>query len=1806
MIPIIYCTNMKSSILLLLSAVLLSLTLSAQTNISTNITTNTTWTVANSPYVITNSINVNAGITLIVETGVEVRFNSGVSLQVIGTLSASGTKFTANGSTAKGFWDAIYVSDFYSEYGTVILNNCIVEYASNIYIRKGTLTLNSCTINNFSSYGVMINKLGTLNIETTTIRNTSYPICFYGPGKINPGNKVVLTGNTNDYIYLNFQDIPSVFYLRNLSIPYCANYMRVIELGTLIIDPGVQLMMLNNGELTVFGKIKAIGAIAHPIIFDKHPTANYWLGINITAASIDSACVFKNCIIRNAMCNVEYDGAMAINAASPTFENCKFTGNCRNLIVTGISRPTFTNCNFEPTTSSREANNIGLDMYANIDFSSDSIKFNSNEFRAVKILPHTVTDDAHLKMISFKNIENITYSLYGTINIPPEVSLVIDPGVVIKGSGVWNILGRLDVQGTTQNPVVFTTKEDDMYGNPKDMQQNGNTTPENLGSSLCFYGESNDLSTIEHAIFRYSWTNSVQITDASPKILNTTFENLAYPGISLSGLSTPSVNGCTFHNVPFPFTTSLLTYPASTQGNVISGNTGKAIRITDETLTGINDVTLIKRDFGGIENIPYVFGNYTIGPGSKLTISPGIVLKFMENSLLIVQNGLMAIGGGTPDSTIVFTSDRDDLYGGDTYSDGDANQPTLEYWGGIYFQGQAIDDNCILKNCILKNGSYDINSTAGYGAITLNNASPTVVNCLFKDDWYGIVSLNTSLPEIRNCDFIGMEPTNGYGIWNQNSANTVTAEGCWWNSSTGPRHSSNPGGTGERVSDYVDFTPWKINTLSIVTPASVSIGSAAGSSGTFNISSNTSWSITDDGSWLTVSPISGSYNGTITVTASSANTGTSPRSATVTVAGTGVTTKTITVTQEGQINDFDGNPYNTVRIGDQLWFQENLKTTHYRNGDAIQRSDNWAALGNSTDGAYCSWDYIPMYAEIFGRLYNAYATVDNRNLCPSGWHVPSEGEWIVLENYLMANGYNYDGSTTENKIAKAMASSTDWELSSVEGAVGNTDYPEYRNKSGFTGLPGGFIYNDGIFRALGVGAVWWTTSERDATHAVAASIWRDSASEIRSAGGGDLKTSGFSVRCLQGEGLVLPAVTTTAVTDIGTSAATGGGIITNNGGSSVTSRGVCWSTSHNPTISDFKTSDGSGTGSFASTLTGLIPGTTYYARAYASNSTGTAYGNEIRFKTYNADAIQDIEGNYYNIVTIGSQVWMAENLKTTRYNDNNEIPLVTNNTEWSVFSTPAYCWYNNDIANKNIYGALYKRYAVNTGKLCPTGWHVPSEGEWTSLITYLGGENVAGGKLKETDTIHWFSPNTGATNESGFTALPGGARSSGSSMFFGVGGIGTWWSVDSAWYMVSNTSTVTRFGDAPEDGLSVRCLKDMAAEQSINLTEGWNIFSLYVEPTNVDMKTMVQSLIDSGYLLKVQDETGAAIENVFPVGWVNFIGDWKPSEGYKIRVTANTQLNITGYPISNPYSIDLAEGWNMISYPINTSQDALGAVNPLILNGTLVKVQNEAGQAIENVPAIGWINNIYSFDPGEGYKIRVNADDQLVLVIPGLSQKSIALSVEHNSNPSHFKTSFQGYGLDHMNIYVSKTMANNALLEPGDEIAVFDGDICVGKTTVVNPEGLISIIASKDDPTTAETDGFTEGHSISFRLWAAEVERELQSGEVEYEAGYSGMFEAMGTTVANLNASNDSNINDNKPVISANMYPNPFNGELTIEIQNNTKNTNCEILNSLGQIVLKGNLVEKIVLQTSGFSPGVYIIKLENDNAFIIRKIVKE
>jgi uncharacterized protein (TIGR02145 family) len=173
---------------------------------------------------------------------------------------------------------------------------------------------------------------------------------------------------------------------------------------------------------------------------------------------------------------------------------------------------------------------------------------------------------------------------------------------------------------------------------------------------------------------------------------------------------------------------------------------------------------------------------------------------------------------------------------------------------------------------------------------------------------------------------------------------------------------------------------------------------------------------------------------------------------------------------------------------------------------------------------------------------------------------------------------------------------------------------------------------------------------------------------------------------------------------------------------------------------------------------------------------------------------------------------MVENLKTTRYNDGTDIPNVTDLTTWSNLTTPGYCWFNNDEAmNKATYGALYNWYTINTGKLCPPGWHVPTDVEWKTLTTYIGGESVAGGKLKETGTDHWMNPNIGATNETGFSALPGGYNAG---SFYSRLKWGLWWSSTEMdkylWIRIIeyNKNLIIRTIYPKTDGLSVRCIKD--------------------------------------------------------------------------------------------------------------------------------------------------------------------------------------------------------------------------------------------------------------------------------------------------------------------------------------------------------------------------------------------------------------
>lgn len=232
----------------------------------------------------------------------------------------------------------------------------------------------------------------------------------------------------------------------------------------------------------------------------------------------------------------------------------------------------------------------------------------------------------------------------------------------------------------------------------------------------------------------------------------------------------------------------------------------------------------------------------------------------------------------------------------------------------------------------------------------------------------------------------------------------------------------------------------------------------------------------------------------------------------------------------------------------------------------------------------------------------------------------------------------------------------------------------------------------------------------------------------------------------------LAVLTTSKVTAITQNSATCGGTITTDNNSPVTTRGVCWSTSQNPTISDSKTSDDTGTGTFVSSLTGLTPNTTYYVRAYAVNLAGTAYGDQQSCATSGGSFTYDSRTYWYR--TIGTQTWMIENLAY--------LPAVSISTDTTSTSARYYVYgYEGTsaddakaTANYTTYGALYNWEAARTA--CPAGWHLPVEADWGALRDFLGGESVAGGKMKEAGTEHWTTPNTGATDASGFKALPSG------------------------------------------------------------------------------------------------------------------------------------------------------------------------------------------------------------------------------------------------------------------------------------------------------------------------------------------------------------------------------------------------------------------------------------------------------------------
>jgi uncharacterized protein (TIGR02145 family) len=499
------------------------------------------------------------------------------------------------------------------------------------------------------------------------------------------------------------------------------------------------------------------------------------------------------------------------------------------------------------------------------------------------------------------------------------------------------------------------------------------------------------------------------------------------------------------------------------------------------------------------------------------------------------------------------------------------------------------------------------------------------------------------------------------------------------------------------------------------------------------------------------------------------------------------------------IDTRDMQTYPTVQIGTQCWMAENLNI-----GNMVQGNVNMT--NNSIIEKYC-YSNSAANCDVYGGLYQwnemmQYVTLQGtQGICPTGWHLPKDSEWTTLTDYLGG------ASVAGGKLKET--GNNHW-LSPNNGAT---------NESGFTALPGGYRYSGGIFLDMGASGYWWSSTEStpDALYRSMTNMDAVVYSDVY------YKSSGFSVRCVLGEYVNQPPTIPSNPQPI-------------NGAIdqpvNTTLSWTCTDIENDPLTFDvyFGATNPPSLVSSGQTAADYNPGlldnsTTYLWKIVAhDNQTNTTEGPVFTFTTIawlcNQPFVDTRDGQTYSSVQIGEQCWMAENL-----NIGNRIDGIGDQTDNSILEK--YC-YDNSEANCDVYGGLYQwnemmQYVTTEGVqgICPTGWHVPTDGEWTGLTDFLGGATVAGGKMKSTGTIEeetglWYEPNTGATNESGFSSIPGGNYYN-INWFDGRGYYSVFWSSSAPdfnpnepwyWFLENELNDILSNINLKSQGLSVRCIKD--------------------------------------------------------------------------------------------------------------------------------------------------------------------------------------------------------------------------------------------------------------------------------------------------------------------------------------------------------------------------------------------------------------
>jgi uncharacterized protein (TIGR02145 family) len=516
-------------------------------------------------------------------------------------------------------------------------------------------------------------------------------------------------------------------------------------------------------------------------------------------------------------------------------------------------------------------------------------------------------------------------------------------------------------------------------------------------------------------------------------------------------------------------------------------------------------------------------------------------------------------------------------------------------------------------------------------------------------------------------------------------------------------------------------------------------------------------------------------------------------------------------------SDADGKFYKTVGIDSQCWMESNLRVSRFNDGTAIPqiKADNPTAWSTNDTGAWSYYNDDVNNNALFGKLYNFYVVSNDKNVCPVGWEVPSDNAWTQLKNFLGADA------------GRKMKSTSGWR----DGGNGN-------NQSGFNAVPAGRKGVTGTaYTEIGQAARFWSSTENNQNNGWIYRLTFDSNELQRDY---NQMGNGFSIRCVYSEPILaaaLPEVQTDQPANVTSSTARLRGTILSDGNDTIEESGFCVGTGTNPDHTDTCVSNTVQTGDFNYEITGLVPETTYYVRAFAQNSVGKAYGASRSFTTSRfvcGDGYSDIEGKVYSTVQIGDQCWMSQNLRVSRYNDGTVIPEITlsNPVAWSTNDTGAWSFYDDEEDNNTPYGKLYNYYVVENAKnVCPVGWKVPTDQEWGVLSTFLGAN--AARKMKSTSG--WRDSGNG-TNESGFNVFPAGRKGVTGTAYTEILMAARFWTstennINNGWIyrLTYDSNELQRDYNQKGNGFSIRCMLDPSSPVSIDEAE------VYV-PTSIELQ----------------------------------------------------------------------------------------------------------------------------------------------------------------------------------------------------------------------------------------------------------------------------------------------------------------------------------------------------------------------------------